>query len=462
MKKASKTRSSRKAVPPPPANPAPSESAAPPPLVTSGPQFGEPAATADPTKFTVKHGSDTAAYTILDKEKKKLPRPFPAVPGTDEPVLTLAAALGPKGGDIVKEIQQAGQIVFHSLGDTGNTQGPADQNRVVDKLVSDYDDTDPRTVPSFLYHLGDVVYSFGESQYYYDQFYDAYRDYPAPIFAIPGNHDGMVAPNTKADTLAAFLANFCTAGQPPHRTADAGELARTAQIQPGVYFTLEAPFVRILGLYSNCLEDPGVISQQTGKRPSYPNLSNVQLTFLNAALARIKKQKFAGAVIIAVHHPPYVAAHSSGKTAPQKHNANALMLEDIDSACETAGVWPHAVISGHAHNYQRFTRTKDDRQTPFLVLGNGGHAPIQKLTSKGTPTLRTPMPQPSLSDGEDSVVFENYDDQDFGYMRIIADPEQLRIEYHPASDGDASKTPDDFVTVNLKDYTLVHYQAATA
>jgi Calcineurin-like phosphoesterase len=333
---------------------------------------------------------------------------------------------------------------------------------VVDKMVSDYDDTDPRSVPSFCYHLGDVVYSFGESQYYYDQFYDAYRDYPAPIFAIPGNHDGMVAPNTNADTLSAFLANFCTAGQPPHRTPDAGQLARTAQVQPGVYFTLEAPFVRILGLYSNCLEDPGVISQQSGSKTSYPNISNVQIAFLNAALKRIKKEKFAGAVIIAVHHPPYVAAHSSGKPVPQKHTGNSLMLADIDSACQAAGVWPHAVISGHAHNYQRFTRTNGSRQTPFVVLGNGGHAPIQALTTKGTPTLRTPLPQPSLSNGKDSVVFENYDDQNFGYLRIIADPTQLRIEYHPATDGAAAKTPDDFVTVALEDYTLVHYQAASA
>jgi hypothetical protein len=37
-------------------------------------------------------------------------------------------------------------------------------------------------------------------------------------------------------------------------------------IQPGVYFTLDAPFVRIIGLYSNVLEDPGVISKGSGFR----------------------------------------------------------------------------------------------------------------------------------------------------------------------------------------------------
>ena len=46
-------------------------------------------------------------------------------------------------------------------------------------------------MPSFFYHLGDVVYNFGEAAYYYDQFYEPYRNYPAPILGIPGNHDGV-------------------------------------------------------------------------------------------------------------------------------------------------------------------------------------------------------------------------------------------------------------------------------
>lgn len=421
---------------------------------TNGPQFGEPAPTLDPTKFTVKHGSDSQAYKILDSQKGSLqPRPFP-IAGEAEPRLTLAEALGKKGSDIENAITRAGQIVFHSVGDTGNTKGPHDMELVADKMVSDYNETDPRAVPSFLYHLGDVVYSFGETEYYYDQFYDPFRNYPAPIFAVPGNHDGMVAPNSSAESLAAFLENFCANGQPPHRTAEAGGLARTAQTQPGVYFTLEAPFVRILGLYSNCLEDPGVISGQNG---TYPSLTGDQLTFLQTALQRIKKEKFAGAVIITVHHPPYVAVARAAKINLGRHGGSPLMLKDIDRACETAGVWPHAILSGHAHNYQRFTRTLDDRETPFVVAGNGGHA-IQRLTSKGTPTLRTPVLQAPLSNGDDQVVFENYDDTDYGYLRLIADPQQLRIEYHPASDGDLSKTPDDSVTVDLATRRIVPYK----
>jgi len=205
-------------------NPTPSRRTTPPeppsannsvPIATQGPQFGEPAPTADPTKFTVKHGSDAQAYKILDSQKGTLkPRPFPHVEGIDEPVLTFAQALGNKRDQIVSEIQRAGQIVFHTVGDTGNTKGPKEQERVADKMVSDYEEGDSKAVPSFLYHLGDVVYSFGEAAYYYDQFYDPFRNYPAPIFAVPGNHDGMVAPNSSTETLRAFLDNFCATGQP--------------------------------------------------------------------------------------------------------------------------------------------------------------------------------------------------------------------------------------------------------
>jgi hypothetical protein len=427
------------------------------PVLTGGPQFAESSATPDPSQFRLKHGSDKQAYTILDSQRGVLePRPYPVVEGVPEPLLTLEQVLGAQGGGVAKAIQAADQIVFHAVGDTGNTRGPEDQGAVADKMVADYDDPDPRSVPSFLYHLGDVVYSFGEEQYYYDQFYDPYRNYPAPIFAIPGNHDGMVSPLTSTPSLQAFVANFCTAGEPPHRTPEAGGLVRTAQIQPGVYFTLEAPFVRILGLYSNCLEDPGVISDQGGE---FPYLGQTQVDFLKAALKRIKSDKFKGAVIIAAHHPPYVAQISTNGEGPQalgRHGGSPRMLADIDSACAEAGVWPHAVLSGHAHNYQRFTRRDDGRETPFLVAGNGGHA-VAKLTRKGMPTLRVPVIQKALSNGKDSVTFESYDDLDFGYLRIIVDSTQLRIEYHPASDGADAKTPDDFVTVELATHKLVHF-----
>jgi len=428
------------------------------PRPTDGPQFAQPAPSPDPTEFIYKHTSDKAAYTILDREKGTLkPRPFP-IAKDKEPRMSLADAIGTKGAEVVASIEKAEQIVFHALGDTGNVSSAADQNMVTDKLTSDFDETNPTAVPSFCYNLGDVVYSFGEAEYYYDQFYDPYRDYPAPIFAIAGNHDGMVAPGKTTPTLQAFLENFCAFGQPFHQTPQAGGLARTAGVQPGVYFTFEAPFVRILGLYSNVLEDPGVISSQKGAAQTYSYMPDSQIDFLTAGLSRVKSEKFAGAVIIAVHHPPYVAVTPKEQVAG-KHGGSPLMLADIDKTCQSTGVWPHAVFSGHAHNYQRFTRYLAGRETPFLVAGNGGHAHT-RLTKKGAPTRRTPNEEPLLANGSDRVVFENYDDGDFGYLRVLVNDKQLRIEYHPASDGAEAKTPDDSVTVDLAKHKLVPYQVA--
>jgi hypothetical protein len=200
-------------------------------------------------------------------------------------VLTLAQTYGAAGAAKMQAIQKAGQIVFHSVGDTGSVIGPATQSLVADKMATDFSEANPADVPSFLFHLGDVVYFFGESTYYYDQFYEPYRSYPAPIIAIPGNHDGVVYSGDPEATLDAFLRNFCAASA--DQSPDSGGLLRTTMIQPGVYFTLEMPFVRIFGLYSNVLEDPGVISGENG---SNTVLDDRQVSFLTTALARQERQ----------------------------------------------------------------------------------------------------------------------------------------------------------------------------
>ncbi len=402
------------------------------------PSFAQPEPGPDPTRFTVYHPSDNKAYREIDqlnREHKLFPTPFPPPRGVPEPKLTLAEILGPSGTAEVKTITDAGQMVFHAVGDTGNTRGPDPQNEVADKMLSDFDERQARDKPIFFLHLGDVIYNFGEAKYYYDQFYDPYRAYPAPILALAGNHDGMVAPDSDATTLTAFLDNFCA--EDFHTTAEAGGLNRTAQIQPGVFYTFEAPFLRVFVLYSNTLEDPGVISSEGG---TWEDIGDSQLTYLKAALQRAKHEKFAGALILAHHHPAY--------TAGTKHGWSIKLTQEVDAICEAVGLWPHAVLSGHAHNYQRFTRHHGATQIPYIIAGNGGHG-LAKLTRKGEPALRVPMSLPTAAAGDDPITFENYDDQGYGYMRIVVNATQLRIEYHPASDGDTAKTPDDMVIVDL-------------
>ena len=389
------------------------------------PIFSQPVPTPDPTSFK---------HPVTDKKYQGIatlaPVPQPRG-GVVEPVLTLQQVYGQAGAAKIKSIQQAGQIVFHSVGDTGSVVGPATQSLVADKMVTDFNEANTADVPSFFFHLGDVIYYFGEAAYYYDQFYEPYRSYPAPILAVPGNHDGVVYPNDPAPSLDAFLRNFCatTAAQSP----DSGNLLRTTMIQPGVYFTLEAPLVRILGLYSNVLEDPGVISGEHGENTI---LDDRQTAFLTAALKRVKSEKFTGAVIIAVHHPPF--------TGGMVHGGSPAMLQDIDDACTAAGVWPHAVFSGHVHSYQRFTRTVNKLQIPFVVAGCGGHSPLSKMRG----AYRTPYKI------DDTLTLENYNDTDYGYLRVVVNATTMRIEFHPESDGGTIKTPNDVVTVTLANHTV--------
>jgi hypothetical protein len=411
--------------PAPPKVPKPPKSPTPPVTTSAQPVFAQPKPSPDPSGFKdpVTDQSDNGINLLS-------PVPMP-VGGLVEPVLTLETVYGSAGAARIAAIKAAGQIVFHSVGDTGSVEGPQTQSLVADKMVSDFDEADPADVPSFFFHLGDVVYYFGEATYYYDQFYEPYRDYPAPILAIAGNHDGVVYAKDTATSLQAFLENFCT--NAPLQSPDAGGLLRTTMIQPGVYFTFEAPFVRILGLYSNVLEDPGVISGENGNNTV---LDNRQIAFLTAALTRVKTEGFTGAIIIAVHHPPF--------TGGSTHGGSPLMLADIDSACTAAGVWPHAVFSGHAHNYQRFTRTVNGLEIPYIVAGCGGHSPLSTMSG----TYRTPFPIDS------TLTLENYDDLDYGYLRVIVNTTTLTVEFHPESDGSAVKTPNDSVTVTLATYVV--------
>jgi Calcineurin-like phosphoesterase len=388
------------------------------------PVFSQPQPSPDPTSFR------NPVTDQNDQEIAQLePVPQPAG-GAVEPILTLAQVYGSAGGTKTQAIQQAGQIVFHSVGDTGSVKGPDTQSLVADKMVTDFDEQNPANVPSFFFHLGDVVYYFGEGTYYYDQFYEPFRNYPAPIVAIAGNHDGVVYPSDPAPTLDAFLRNFCTASSA--QSTDSGGLLRTTMTEPGVYFTFDAPFVRVLGLYSNVLEDPGVISSQGGTN----SLDSRQVAFLTAALQRVASEKYAGAVIVAVHHPPF--------TGGAIHGGSPQMLADIDSACTAAGVWPHAVFSGHAHNYQRYTRTVNAMQIPYMVAGCGGHSPLTAMRG----TYRTPYKI------DDTLTLESYDDTDYGYLRVVVNAQTMTIEFHPESDGGVVKTPDDTVTINLQTRTV--------
>jgi Calcineurin-like phosphoesterase len=394
--------------------------------------FAEAQPNPDETAFQIENTS--AAYYKSPYYKKhaedvqKVPPPR-----TNPPRVDLAEVLGQ---DVLGPLVEAQRLSFHAVGDTGaakvdrhHKMATAIHNQAaVADLMSEDVAKGGDQAPAFFFHLGDIIYNFGEGQYYYDQFYEPFRNYDRPIFAIPGNHDGMVfgpSPDTPSvKTLTAFLRNFCA--ETPGPAEDAGGLMRSTMNQPGVYFTLDAPFVSIVGLYTNVIDGPGVLSTQGGR---YPDVGDEQLEFLEGELARLKPEREAGkrAVIVACHHPPASIA---------KHPGSAGLDKDLTGAFEDADFWPDAVLSGHAHLYQRFTRKVGKREIPYVVAGAGGFSetppetPVSKGATNGIYKLET-----------DPIVH-------FGYMTVSVDmkAKTLSIGYRPSN----PEVEGDSVSVDLE------------
>jgi uncharacterized protein YukJ len=193
---------------------------------------------------------------VVDRSKLKIRGPVPNPHGY--PTMDLASVVGANPPGYVAN-SSGKTIAFDIIGDSGATSERnfgAFETKVTD-LITKNAATSP---PAFLYHVGDVVYFYGEENFYYGQFYEPFKAYPAPIFAIPGNHDAITY-NDQMVSLDTFQKAFC-AEKAGTRWEGAGAIMRSSMTQPGVYFTLNAPLVSIIGLYSNWGESFGWCDEQ--------------------------------------------------------------------------------------------------------------------------------------------------------------------------------------------------------
>jgi len=416
-------------------------------MSSSGFAFANPTYTAD--NFFTYSAGDIEADSSIQAMQATEPIPTPQV---DPPVMDLSAVLPAAA---IAQIQAAGQLVFHSVGDTGGIVKPAAQLAVADAMCADLANKTYATgEPAFFYHLGDVVYYFGQQQYYPEQFYDPYRNYDAPIFAIPGNHDGVLYSQEPVSySLQPFVENFCAASP----VAAVPSFSRTTMTQPGCYWVLTAPFTRFIGLYSNTGEEMGVLEDDS-------TIGQDQITFLEQQLAAALAARNASnaapeALILAVHHPPF--------TGSSQHFPSAAMLADIDSCCTQAGIWPDLVLSGHAHLYERYTRTmaSDGREIAYVVAGNGGYYNLS--TMKMNVAGVKPQPgQHSEPDGQGNTInLDQYNETDFGFLRIAVSASEIvvvSLGVDPnAAVGTAPAVIDSFI-VNLAAHSVTTGSATTA
>jgi hypothetical protein len=162
-------------------------------MSSTGFVFANPTYTAD--NFYQYSAGDIEADSSI--QALQATEPIPA-PNENPPVMDLSAVLPAAS---IAQIEASGQLVFHCVGDTGGIKNPLPQLAVADAMCADLAAFSSYAAgqPAFFYHLGDVVYYFGQEQYYPEQFYDPYRNYDAPIFAIPGNHDGVMFSDESID-----------------------------------------------------------------------------------------------------------------------------------------------------------------------------------------------------------------------------------------------------------------------
>jgi hypothetical protein len=265
--------------------------------------------------------------------------------------------------DEVAEITAAGSMAFHCVGDTGGVKDPTHQHLVARGMLQSLQG--PQLAPSlrgaamhpaFCYHLGDVVYYNGETDKYYDQYYEPYDQYPLQFVAIPGNHDGDPI-NPQATSLEGFYRNFLATalsdGAPVY-TAESKDSGRAAMELPFFYYTFTTPFAVFIGLYSNV--------------PEHGQLDDAQRSWFHAQMAAADKSK---ALIVAVHHPIF--------SFDVYHSGSPTMAQELQDAINSSRRLPNMVLNAHVHNYQRIEKQLGGATIPFFVIGGGGYWNLHHL-----------------------------------------------------------------------------------
>ncbi|WP_113702465.1 metallophosphoesterase family protein [Nonomuraea lactucae] len=244
---------------------------------------------------------------------------------------------------------------FLLLGDTG--EGDASQYAVVPGLLRLSEGT------SFAVVASDVIYPAGSGNEYGDKFFRPYKDYRAPIYAIPGNHDWY-------DGLGGFMRVFCDAPalrpkpdsgwlrgllwrkpEPvdERRLAEARELrglpsqrATGPAAQPGPYWAVESESLLVVGV------DTGIAGLIDARQAEW--------------LRRVSRD-------------PRPKVLVTGKPIYTRNDYKPSPLEGggtIDDIVRDPAHRYVAAIGGDVHNYQRYPVRVGDRVIQYIVSGGGG------------------------------------------------------------------------------------------
>ncbi|MGW5637045.1 metallophosphoesterase family protein [Streptomyces sp. NPDC003832] len=266
------------------------------------------------------------------------------------------AAAGAPADKVIRR-DDPDRFSFLVIGDTG--EGDEPQYAVVPGLLKAGAGT------SFAVLASDVIYPVGGADDYGPKFFRPYRDYRAPIYAIPGNHDWY-------EDLGAFMRVFCGDAPPLapepkprpltgpwlrgllwHRPRDTDGLrldeARKyrsdpaqAALQPGPYWAVDAGPVRVVGIDTGLLgrldAEQGAWLREVSRDPRPKILITGSPLYVDGA-----------------HHPCEI---EGGGT--------------VDDIVRDPAHRYVAAIGGDIHNYQRYPVRVGDRTIQYVVAGGGG------------------------------------------------------------------------------------------
>ncbi len=302
---------------------------------------------------------------------------------------------------VSKVVEHPDYLCFHLVGDTGTVKNSpfryfvaAEMNRQIQEASFD------REKPSFLLHLGDIVYNYGEASAYPDQFFGPYEQYEAPIFALSGNHDADINPEAPIpyQSLDAFMQVFCAVES--KEIPFSGGSFRKSMLQPNVYWTLHTPLATILCLYGNATK--------------FGSIGEEQRNWFIAELSAFKAAKEHKALIVCVHQAPY--------SADTNHGSSVFMIQFLETAYEEVGIRPDLVVSGHVHNYQRFYRSyEEEKGVTYVVAGAGGYADLHGIAEKGNPLVLDSLPVLR------KCLLEHYCDDQFGFLKLLIERNGERL-----------------------------------
>jgi hypothetical protein len=344
-------------------------------------------------------------------------------------------------------VKRSGVMTFHMTGCSGHFGHPLPQAKVAAAMAQQIAEphciggTKHAVAPSFFYHLGDIVYKdedkteeerSDQQKLYNEHFYTPYARYERNIFAIAGNHDGKDSKHPEKSAIRHFLRNFCDSARNP--SPDDQASGRLTMIQPYPYWVLKTPLAYFVGLYTNDI-NAGQLDDPAGEgRPQYD--------WLVQTLRAIRKAKDSRAVFVAVHYPPFSAAanflqRGDPNLGPTRWKRKLRPLGMIvEEAFQESGQYPDAVFSAHAHLYQRITYTQaGGRQIPYLIVGSGGHAPIESLAcscdGEPGPAPTTPcaivLPKGLTLPKGTGAQLVAYNNLDFGFLRLTLDMNKKRL-----------------------------------